>query len=307
MKKVQVNYPKKSTRLHIDDFGAATEPERKSMYQVMQENLKAFNRGDEDNLNKHLGLLLDESGHHYESLGVIKLLIHVSNINQRFLEDWIAYTGAPCKFHEKIDINADVQISGKWIYNCIKKLYSLIGTFGEYLLTTEGAGASTASKISLEASNTMVKSQEYSSKFHSSFSYNNPNSDPTGRSIYAKTREREFENFLPEYELLDFVINSSFTLFLQDYFQLYGIIPMRDIYKDKVWPVPHDFIPYDIFEKPYDCAIELPKNLSKPLQKELTLSPKLASSPVSNMGTDIDVHVDDTFSIQTLSINKLAS
>ncbi|XP_066246787.1 uncharacterized protein [Euwallacea similis] len=358
MKKVKVNYPRKSTRLHIDDFFAA-EPERKSMYQVMKENLKAFNRvtflhriiyvgehkfksfdearklfdriikkcndsycmeklsgfflyynqyfvhmveGDEDNVNKHLGLLLDKSEYHFENLGVIKLLVHVSNINQRFLEDWIACTGAPSKFLEKFDINANLQTQRRWIYNCIKKIYSLIGTFGEYLLTTEVTEPPTGSKINLETSNTVVSSQGSSSMFHSSFSHNNTNSGPTGHNIYARTSQGEFKNFLPEYELLDFVIKSNFTIFLQEYFQLYRIIPMRDIYKDKVWPIPHDFIPFDIFEKPYDCAIELPKDLRKTEHKEMTLSPNISSSLVSNIGTDIDVQMDNTVSIQYVKL-----
>lgn len=37
--------------------------------------------------------------------------------------------------------------------------------------------------------------------------------------------------FLPEYELLDFVIQSSFTMALREYSELYGVVPMRDIYK----------------------------------------------------------------------------
>lgn len=32
---------------------------------------------------------------------------------------------------------------------------------------------------------------------------------------------------------------------------------------DKVWPIPHDFIPYDIFEKTFDCVTELPKEVRK--------------------------------------------
>lgn len=42
---------------------------------------------------------------------------------------------------------------------------------------------------------------------------------------------REYRLILPEYELLDFIIHSNFTMKLQEYHELYGVVPMRDIYK----------------------------------------------------------------------------
>ncbi|KAJ8956420.1 hypothetical protein NQ314_006748 [Rhamnusium bicolor] len=64
---------------------------------------------------------------------------------------------------------------------------------------------------------------------------------------------------LPEYEVVNFIINSSFTQSLRSYYELYGEVPQREIYKDRVWPIPSDFIPYDVFSKPYDSIVELPK------------------------------------------------
>lgn len=39
-----------------------------------------------------------------------------------------------------------------------------------------------------------------------------------------------------------------------------------------MWPVPHDFVPYDIFEKPFDCVTELPKEVRK--RQHLDASPQ---------------------------------
>ncbi|XP_048519004.1 uncharacterized protein LOC125503117 [Dendroctonus ponderosae] len=295
MRAVQVNYPKKKPRINLEQLGEVKEPERRSMYQVMLQNLKAANRatflhriiyvgehrlagyepakelfaaiisqcnetycierltgfllyysrhfvhmveGDEDNVNKHLRLLLACEA----PLGRTKLLIHVSNINQRFFEEWTSYTDAPSKLLERLDVDADLQQSGRCIYNCIKKLYALMGSLAHDLL---GESADQQEDLATlpSAENSLTSSKV--------FSYG---------SLGVADAHRFF---LPEYELLDFVVQSSFTMPLQEYSELYGVVPMRDIYKDRVWPVPHDFIPYDVFERPYECATELPKEASK--------------------------------------------
>lgn len=51
-------------------------------------------------------------------------------------------------------------------------------------------------------------------------------------TINAETTQRcEYRLFLPEYELLDFIVNSNLTLSLEYYFKLYGVVPMLDVYK----------------------------------------------------------------------------
>ncbi|KAL1488453.1 hypothetical protein ABEB36_014924 [Hypothenemus hampei] len=318
MSKKKVNYPKKKHRITLEDVEDVSEPERRSMYHVLLDNLRTFNRatflhriiyvgnhkfnsyedarnifsiniakcnetycieklsgfflfyykyfvhmveGDEDNLNKHLGYLLDNDAHYYEKLGTIKLLIHVSNINQRFFEDWIPYTEAPSKLLEKLNIDADLQQSGRYIFNCIKKLYGLMNTFAGDLFTCNDPIGEQNSSSNYDIASINSKETSLTSKTYASVSY----SSHMGSLDFnlAETNQREYKLFLPEYELLDFIIHSNFTMNLKEYFGIYGVVPMRTIYKDKIWPVPHDFIPYDVFEKPYDCVTELPKDVRK--------------------------------------------
>lgn len=55
---------------------------RWELYNKQGKFKKIYLQGDEDNINKHLSLVLDENSGHYEFLKIMKLLTHVSNINQ---------------------------------------------------------------------------------------------------------------------------------------------------------------------------------------------------------------------------------
>ncbi|KAJ8956419.1 hypothetical protein NQ314_006747 [Rhamnusium bicolor] len=81
--------------------------------------------GDEDSVNKHLRLLLDNEMY-MKYLGTLKLLICVHHINQRFQNKWTSYNGTPSKLLEEINVNSSLQDTGRHIYNCIKKMYNLI-------------------------------------------------------------------------------------------------------------------------------------------------------------------------------------
>ncbi|XP_060527577.1 uncharacterized protein LOC132702803 isoform X2 [Cylas formicarius] len=214
--------------------------------------------GDEDNLNKHLGFLLDHHARHFVFLGPVKLLIHVSHINQRFFEDWICYAAVPPMLLEKLDLKVDLHQSGRHIYNCIKKVYGLLGKYSENLQTTSNEPKKLEGDIITVNTMSSGGSAIFYPKSFSSLSYVSPSEFTAGK---------EYKIYLPEYELLEFVIKTDFTMRLQDYYNVYGVVPMRDIYKDRVWPVPHDFIPYDVFEKPYDCITEFPKETKKQLER----------------------------------------
>ncbi|KAF7273732.1 hypothetical protein GWI33_013572 [Rhynchophorus ferrugineus] len=98
--------------------------------------------------------------------------------------------------------------------------------------------------------------------------------------------QKDYVMFLPEYELLDFAIKSNFTMPLSDYYNLYGVVPMRDIYKDRVWPVPHDFIPYDIFETPFDCLVEFPREMRESSVLFKTSSTLISKNEASSSHVD---------------------
>ncbi|XP_030746643.1 uncharacterized protein LOC115875356 [Sitophilus oryzae] len=205
--------------------------------------------GDEDNLNKHLKYLLDVAAEHAPYLGNMKLLIHISHINQRFIDGWMSYTSKPAKLLEKLDIEADLQYSARFIYNFIKKIYFLCSNYADDQTKIDEREKSMQS---VSASSNITNDSP--SLIYHEASIQMSMSQLTGRST-----QKEYIMYLPEYELLDFAIKTSFTMPLREYSSMYGVVPMRDIYKDRVWPVPHDFIPYDIFEQPYTCMTELPK------------------------------------------------
>ncbi|CAG9836174.1 unnamed protein product [Diabrotica balteata] len=64
---------------------------------------------------------------------------------------------------------------------------------------------------------------------------------------------------LPELELVNFILGSNYVINLVDYFDLYKLVPQRDIYKDKIWPIAADFIPYDVFSPIFNISTTFPK------------------------------------------------
>lgn len=51
---------------------------------------------------------------------------------------------------------------------------------------------------------------------------------------------------LPEFILLDFLLQSPALIDLRDYVRLYGSVPDVKPYQEMIWPAPDDFVPYDI-------------------------------------------------------------
>ncbi|KAG5893009.1 hypothetical protein JTB14_037202 [Gonioctena quinquepunctata] len=86
--------------------------------------------GDEDAINAHLGMLLNNKSLK-PYFGDMKLLIHVSHINRRFMIDWNFYKGMPSRLLGDIDPNSSLEDTGRHIYNCIKRIHNLVATFVE--------------------------------------------------------------------------------------------------------------------------------------------------------------------------------
>lgn len=51
---------------------------------------------------------------------------------------------------------------------------------------------------------------------------------------------------LPEFILLDFLLESPALVDLKDYVQIYGSVPEVKSYSEMIWPAADDFVPYDI-------------------------------------------------------------
>ncbi|KAB0796859.1 hypothetical protein PPYR_10920 [Photinus pyralis] len=66
---------------------------------------------------------------------------------------------------------------------------------------------------------------------------------------------------LPEFGLIEFLLSSPHTMSLDQYIDLYGVIPVEDAYTELTWPVPSEFIPFHIFDQPYDPVTDLPNTM----------------------------------------------
>ncbi|XP_074029656.1 uncharacterized protein isoform X1 [Leptinotarsa decemlineata] len=209
--------------------------------------------GDEDSINSHLHILLNDK-ELKQNLGVMKLLIHVSHINRRYISDWASYKAIPPKLLGQIDPNSSLEDSGRQIYNCIKKVYNLVATFVDENYFTAFEKEECSGSIN-EDSLTPINYEDSPSRIRMSQMSFRPSSAVGAADPYRA--------FLPEVEVVNFIIISTFTQTLSDYYAIYGIVPQRDIYKDKVWPVPSDFVPYDVFTRPYETITELPKSVAK--------------------------------------------
>ncbi|CAH1156140.1 unnamed protein product [Phaedon cochleariae] len=223
--------------------------------------------GDEDSLNAHIGILLSNEKFQ-KHLKVMKLIINVSHINQRFIMNWNCCSGVPSKLLSEFDENCSLEDSGRIIFNCVKKMYATVTSFVEdsYSPDTRLLGKTS---LAFGRESVINRSAMMDSSFQRHSSRNMSSQSLRSGSVGGGV-SNPYRSTLPEIEVLNFIINSNFTQHLSDYYSKYGVVPQRDIYKDKVWPVPSDFIPYDIFTKLYENVTELPKSKPKTNQTETT-------------------------------------
>lgn len=55
-------------------------------------------------------------------------------------------------------------------------------------------------------------------------------------------------HYLPEVNLLEFLLESPALSDLRDYIQTYGKVPEYSFYHELVWPLPSSFVPRNIIE-----------------------------------------------------------
>ncbi|CAG9861973.1 unnamed protein product [Phyllotreta striolata] len=63
---------------------------------------------------------------------------------------------------------------------------------------------------------------------------------------------------LPEIEQLELLINGEFPMDLDEYRKSYGTLFSYQLHTDKIWPLPEDLVPYDVFETAPQTAIKFP-------------------------------------------------
>nr|CAI5827232.1 unnamed protein product [Callosobruchus analis] len=154
------------------------------------------------------------------------------------------------------------------VYNCMRKFYMFVQHFTTDLLNIDIDNMSTTDQRI-----TSLPSRG-SSKSAKSPATSAPHVESSLLSVLRGSVigvKDPYRPYLPEREILQVLLESDFIMTLKDYHKLYTTVPQKNVYKDRVWPVPGDFIPFDVFAAPYDVATELPKPDSTRQKKEASL------------------------------------
>ncbi|KAL3274616.1 hypothetical protein HHI36_015997 [Cryptolaemus montrouzieri] len=196
--------------------------------------------GSEDSINKHFYLLMEDEV--YRKFSKMKLVILVNHINQRFINEWLEIPGRPATLLEKIDPECDMEKSGRYIFNCVQKVYQLSREIRDI-----------RKKYEEDAESVDTKHGEK----EPSFSFDS--------SIY----EDVLKSYFPEINLLQFLVQTRYLKNLVEYVNVYGNPVVPDTYQDEVWPIPTTMVPYSIFEKPADPCIDLPTHKVEQVEEVL--------------------------------------
>ncbi|XP_058466928.1 uncharacterized protein LOC131439656 [Malaya genurostris] len=65
------------------------------------------------------------------------------------------------------------------------------------------------------------------------------------KSLYL---DENYEEHTPDVVLLEYLLSLNCLFTIQEYGQFYGVLPDVTTFRDKVWPIPQDFTPYDVFD-----------------------------------------------------------
>ncbi|XP_028137328.2 uncharacterized protein LOC114331849 [Diabrotica virgifera virgifera] len=220
--------------------------------------------GDEIAIHLHLKYLF-RSENHIQKLKNMRLLVQINHVHSRLLCDWQTYSSNPAKLLENIDAENIKEETGRQIFACVKKMYDLI----EKMSTRDSVIVTARSELGSIQLDTLSLRDTSSLYLRPSL---------IGGSLNYVDFYRKG---LPEIERLDFIIKSPFPIDLHAFKDIFGVVPQRDIYKDKVWPVPADFIPYDIFDKLYDIRLDFPKSGAGGVQESEVEEEHLTESDIS--------------------------
>ncbi|KXZ75523.1 uncharacterized protein LOC135267436 [Tribolium castaneum] len=87
-----------------------------------------------------------------------------------------------------------------------------------------------------------------------------------------------YYEYLPEVKLLRFLINCEYLKTLKQYHRYYEHIGQSKDFSLKAWPAPKNFIPYDVFDEEYDPISDLPSVEGQDIVKEEELGSLLSAS-----------------------------
>ncbi|CAG9865097.1 unnamed protein product [Phyllotreta striolata] len=194
---------------------------------------------DEGSILKHLHLLY--SSPELEDVRDLKLLGDLNHINARLNIYWTTFIGVPRllvnppqKTTEETPRDAAIQV-----FNCINKLNRLAyKMYGDGI--SDSAMALEAGTPTEQRSQDLIRGESNMVEAASS--------TMTQRSSVLGGIMTPYRDFLPERELLDYLIDSPYTQDLKTYMNIGGrIVPVVED-SDLVWPIPMENVQYDIYK-----------------------------------------------------------
>ncbi|CAH2000669.1 unnamed protein product [Acanthoscelides obtectus] len=212
--------------------------------------------GSEDAINQHVGYFLKKYGA-AKGIGEMKCLIQVSHVLRRLCKEWIVFYGIPPKLLNPLEEIYTMEETGRILYECLRQVYDLIQAYMKRNTDDPDSVNAEGSKDELESKMKITRESILSSGSSSRESSLSRMSSTVTRRL-SKNHSPYFQ-YLPEAEVLQALLISPHTQHMKHFCDVYMTVPQREIYKDKVFPVTGDFIPFDVFSTTYNCVVELSK------------------------------------------------
>ncbi|CAH1112622.1 unnamed protein product [Psylliodes chrysocephalus] len=209
--------------------------------------------GDEDALGIHLQFIYEpDSRKNFENLKLFSILNH---INDRLTSDWSFYYGIPRQCVTTLDTHASLRDIASVLYVCILKVFKLIME-----IASQRIGSNP--DVLVDPSTYKLLEREKEKEKDRASQESNPVRVRSSIQSLNPTRIvlNPLKGFLPEIEQLDFLLECDFPPNLEEYKMAYGVFVIKKSYKENVWPIPSDFIPYDVFDTQYQLVMEFPKS-----------------------------------------------
>lgn len=213
---------------------------------------------DETTIYRYLTYLLNNRL--YNKLGKAKVLMHTSHIKDRLFPDFVTYFGVPSKILGDIKWEETPQESGRHLYLFLRKFYNFVKVFhDDYYQPDKTSTSPTPTE----------NDQEFAESIYGYSHILSPSQSSIALSSSAMGTMRDpYRVTLPEVELLNYLLKNECQQTLTEYHGIFGEVPQRDIYKDKVWPAPSDLMPFDIFQTPLNILMRLPQVQIKDEERE---------------------------------------
>lgn len=60
--------------------------------------------------------------------------------------------------------------------------------------------------------------------------------------------DETYEEHTPDAAVLNYLLSLNCLFTIQEYGQFYGVLPDVTSFRDRVWPMLQDYVPYDVFD-----------------------------------------------------------